>query len=114
MQQALEIEAVVGADTLQTFPQLRPFLGHRIRVIALDLEPVLPPPSPPDPPQPSKATSAAPLTGDAVVDHYQPRTELGRRLIELRRAYVEGGGKLLSWEEIDAESRERRGGVADD
>lgn len=54
------------------------------------------------------------LTGDRVVDHYQPRTDLGRKLIELRRAHVQQGGKLLSWEEIDAEVRERRGGAADD
>lgn len=55
-----------------------------------------------------------PMIGDAVVDHYQPRTELGRQLIELRRTYIEEGGKLLSWEEIDAEVHERRGGAADD
>lgn len=53
------------------------------------------------------------LTGDAVVDHYQPRTELGRKLIELRRAYIEEGGTLASWEDIDADARERRGGVND-
>lgn len=53
-------------------------------------------------------------TGDAVVDHYRPRTELGRRLIERRRAYVQAGGKLSSWEEIDAEVRDRRGGAVDD
>lgn len=51
------------------------------------------------------------LTGDRVVDHYQPRTDLGRKLIELRRAHAQQGGKLLSWEEIDAEVRERRGGA---
>ncbi|WP_295386120.1 hypothetical protein [uncultured Thiodictyon sp.] len=54
-----------------------------------------------------------PVTGDAVTDHYQPRTELGRKLIELRRAYVRGGGKLLSDDELDEEARQRRGGVAD-
>lgn len=53
-------------------------------------------------------------TGDAVVDSYQPRTELGRKLIELRRAHIRAGGQLLNWEEIDAEVRERRGGVAND
>ena len=44
-------------------------------------------------------------TGDAVVDTYQPRTELGRKLIELRRAYIQAGGKLLSWDEIDHAKR---------
>ena len=51
--------------------------------------------------------------GDPLVDRYQPRTELGRQLIALRRAYIQSGGKLLSWEEIEEEVRERRGGVPD-
>lgn len=54
------------------------------------------------------------LTGDTVVDYYQPRTELGRKLIALRRAYISGGGKLLSWDELDEEMRLRRGGVPDE
>jgi hypothetical protein len=37
---------------------------------------------------------------DPIVDHYQPRTELGRRLLSLRRAYIEGGGRLLSQDEV--------------
>jgi hypothetical protein len=53
------------------------------------------------------------LVGDPVVDFYQPRTELGRKLIDLRRAYILGGGKLLSWDEVAEEVRERRGGVSD-
>lgn len=57
---------------------------------------------------------ARPLTGDAVVDHYQPRTELGRRLIGLRRAYIESGGKLMTQDEILAEVRQRRGESDDD
>jgi hypothetical protein len=52
-------------------------------------------------------------TGDVVVDHFQPRTALGRRLLALRRAHVLGGGKLLGWDEIDTEVRSRRGGRAD-
>lgn len=78
--------------------------GCRLRVV---IEPIMD--EAPTENEPSRA-----LTGDAVVDGYQPRTELGRKLIELRRAYVEGGGKLMSWDEINAEVRERRGGVADD
>jgi len=54
-----------------------------------------------------------PVTGDAVTDHCQPRTDLGRKLFELRRAYVREGGKLLSGDELDEEMRQRRGGVAD-
>lgn len=52
-----------------------------------------------------------PLIGDAVADHYQPRTELGRKLIALRRANILAGGKLLSNDELDEEIRRRRGGV---
>ena len=62
-------------------------------------------------PEATTAKPVAPVTGDAVVDHYQPRTELGRDLLELRRAYILGGGKLLSWDELDEEMRERRGGA---
>ena len=54
-------------------------------------------------------TSGRGLTGDDLVDHYRPRTELGRKLIELRRAYIESGGKLMTQDEILAEVRERRG-----
>lgn len=78
--------------------------GCRLRVV---IEPILDE-------APMENESSRALTGDAVVDHYQPKTELGRKLIELRRAYVEGGGQRMSWDEIDAEVRERRGGVADD
>jgi hypothetical protein len=60
-------------------------------------------------PLPASETTA----GDPVVESFHPRTELGRRLVELRRAYVEAGGKLLTLEEIEAEVRERRGGVGD-
>ena len=78
--------------------------GCRLRVV---IEPILDE-------APEENESSRALTGDAVVDHYQPRTELGRKLIELRRAYIESGGKLVSWDEVNAEVRERRGGIADD
>ncbi len=55
-----------------------------------------------------------PQTNDPVSANYKPRTALGRRLLDLRRAFIADGGRLLSWEEIDAEVRERRGGLADD
>lgn len=53
------------------------------------------------------------ITGDAVVDNYRPRTELGRKLIALRRAYVTTGGQLLNGDGLDAEMQLRRGGVVD-
>lgn len=55
----------------------------------------------------------AALTGDPVVDNYRPRTELGRKLLALRRAYVTTGGQLLDGDALDAEVQLRRGGVAD-
>ncbi|MCL1825809.1 MAG: hypothetical protein FWG26_07720 [Betaproteobacteria bacterium] len=51
------------------------------------------------------------LTGDSVVDNYRPRTELGRKLLALRRAYVIAGGQLLDDEALDAEVQLRRGGL---
>jgi hypothetical protein len=62
----------------------------------------------------NREAASEPLTGDVVVDTYRPRTELGRKLIELRRAHAQAGGKFLNWDEIDEEARERRGGVASD
>lgn len=49
---------------------------------------------------------------DSLPD-YRPKTDLGKRLLALRRAYVENGGRLLSAEELDEELRLRRGGVGD-
>ena len=50
-----------------------------------------------------------------VTDEHQLNCNLPASLpIELRRAYVESGGKLMTWDEINAEVREHRGGVADD
>lgn len=51
------------------------------------------------------------LTGDLVVDHYRPRTDLGVKLLALRRAYIENGGALLDDAAFEAELRGRRGGV---
>ncbi len=50
-----------------------------------------------------------PTVGDSLVDGYEPRTALGRKLIELRRAYILGGGKLLSQDEVLEEVRRNRG-----
>jgi len=55
-----------------------------------------------------------PLTGDDVVDRYEPRTEIGHLALAARRAYLKASGKLLTADEINAEVRRRRGGVSDD
>lgn len=53
------------------------------------------------------------LEDEAWVD-YRPKTPLGRKLLELRRAYLASGGRLLSAEALDEEMRERRGRNSDD
>ncbi len=50
----------------------------------------------------------------ADLDAYVPRTPLGKKLVELRRAHIEAGGELLDWEGIQREVAERRGGVGED
>jgi len=44
---------------------------------------------------------------------YVPKTEFGRRMLELRRAVEASGVKMLTREEVRAEVRARRGGVDD-
>ena len=40
---------------------------------------------------------------------YEPRTPLGKRLMELRRRIVESGEPLLDWNALERELAERRG-----
>jgi len=54
------------------------------------------------------------LTDDPMKDDYQPRTEISRLALAARKAHLAGGGKLLSAEEISAEVRRRRGGLANE
>jgi len=42
-------------------------------------------------------------------DAYRPRTPLGKKLLALRRAYIESGGTLLDEDGLAAELRDRRG-----
>lgn len=53
------------------------------------------------------------LNDDVVVDHYQPRIEIGRLAQAARQASIQAGGKLLAAHEIK-EAVRRRGGVFDD
>ena len=48
-----------------------------------------------------------------MLPDYRPRTELGEKLLALRRAYIEKGGRLLSAGELEEELRSCRGGVDD-
>lgn len=36
-----------------------------------------------------------------LLEDFKPKTPLGEKLIELRRRYIESGGKLLNEEEFD-------------
>lgn len=47
-------------------------------------------------------------------DDFQPKTEFGRRLLEIRKQIVASGEPLLDWEGIQREVAERRGGVQQD
>lgn len=46
-------------------------------------------------------------------EEFHPRTELGRRLWELRKKIVASGEPLLDWDDIEREVAERRGGVSE-
>jgi hypothetical protein len=48
---------------------------------------------------------------DRVVTEFKPKTELGKRLLALRRSYVASGGNLLDAQALSRELRERRRGV---
>jgi hypothetical protein len=54
------------------------------------------------------------LADESMTEDYQPRTEIGRLALAARKAHLASGGKLLSADEISAEVRRRRGGLADE
>jgi hypothetical protein len=60
----------------------------------------------------SAAVASAPLP-NVDSTSYEPRTPLGHRLWELRKQIIASGERLLSWEEIEREVAERKGGCPD-
>ncbi len=52
--------------------------------------------------KPSRPTRKAP-------PRYVPKTLLGKRLWALRQKYIAGGGKLLDWDELEAEIARSKG-----
>lgn len=44
---------------------------------------------------------------------YQPKTPLGKRLLEIRKQIIESGEPLLDWDDLQREIAERRGGWPD-
>ncbi|MEA1052696.1 hypothetical protein U5801_23210 [Lamprobacter modestohalophilus] len=89
MQHAVQIETVINAETIRTFPELQPLLGHRVRV------------------------TVDPLEQDVLEDPYQPSSQIGRLALQARDAYIASGGRLMSAEDIAEEVRQRRGGRSD-
>jgi hypothetical protein len=53
--------------------------------------------------------SAVPPMIDTVTETFQPKTDLGKSLLALRRRYVANGGVLLNEKELDEEMRYLRG-----
>jgi len=51
--------------------------------------------------------------GEDLLNGFHPRTELGKKLLALRQAYVASGGRLMSAAGLDDELRHRRGSVED-
>ena len=78
------------------------------------LPPAVLPPAATAPEEATTATPVAPVTGDAVVDHYQPRTELGRDLLAIRRRAIARGLQLQSVDAILDEVRQGRAEAGDD
>ncbi|EIC19795.1 hypothetical protein [Thiorhodovibrio frisius] len=90
MQHAVQIDTVISAEAIHTFPALRPLLGHRVRVTVDQLD------------QDSESE-----------DSYQPISQIGQLALQARRAHLDAGGKLMNADEITEEVRQRRGGRSD-
>ena len=46
-------------------------------------------------------------------DKFEPKTPLGKKLVELKEAYINAGGKLVNEEEFDKLLKELRAGSDD-
>ncbi len=86
---ATVIETVVGSDHLFHLPEELP-VGCAVKI------------------------TVEPIVHDELAERYQPRSDIGRLALAARRAYIDGGGRLLSQEEINDEVRQRCGGVPDE
>jgi hypothetical protein len=60
----------------------------------------------------TREKTAAKRPSDAPEPEFQPKTELGRQLWELRKQIVASGEPLLDWEDLEREIAERRGGAS--
>ena len=66
-------------------------------------------PKPAEMPAARASPPAEGVTFDDGID-YVPRTDFGRRLLEIRRRIIASGGALRSRQELEREIAERRGG----
>ena len=89
---------VVSPDYVRTFPlaDMLRWLGDPLETISIHER---------------GAAKASAATRD--VAPYVPRTELGRKLWEIRKRIVAAGKATMTWEDIEREVAERRGGVGD-
>lgn len=56
-------------------------------------------------------TNGTPPAIDPRFPDFEPKTELGRKLLEIRRRYIDAGGELLDQAGLEREIAERRGSV---
>jgi hypothetical protein len=61
----------------------------------------------------AKQQTTAAEPPEAPEPEFQPRTDLGRRLWELRKEIVAAGAPLLDWDDLEQEIAERRGGISE-
>jgi hypothetical protein len=61
--------------------------------------------------EPEQAVQPVEPTTEEVEEEYVPRTELGRELMEIRKRILASGGGLATWEDLEREIAERRGGT---
>ena len=61
-------------------------------------------------PAPERCTRGTESSADNVAFVF-PKTELGKRLWEIRAEIVSSGARLLGWEDIERELADRRGGA---
>ena len=87
-------------DYVRTFPPefLRALLGDPLGTVSVP---------------PSEQRARPSHGGPNGSEEYVPRTELGRRLWEIRKRIVAAGRATMTWEDIERELAERWGGEAE-
>lgn len=109
------LEATLLPSGVVTFSEPLP-VDHPIPVLITLLERVPEPSSTSlpiaEPASPTQEQPATPLK--PIADEEPARTELWKRLMALREQAIAEGMQLMTWDEINAEVRRRRGGASDE